>query len=197
MQYIIKSNKKITKNNFFLFAVFCVFTLVFPLQSYAEEKNIGQNDLQLPEARGKLDLTLQKSEDIAMVKGEQKEILNNKETSEENQLKEGIAKEALSEDLEEKRKNIQTKREDIILAPGHNQHSVIMKEDGSNVMIVHGSNKKPENYTNSTNVNNGFYMNITNPDGSGMNMGTYFNSNSSSNSPHRQSRAQIIVDKRD
>ena len=115
-----------------------------------------------------------------------------KENQDENQLKETLPKETLPE---EKNKKIQSNRKDIILAPGSNQNSVIMQEDGSNVIIVHGSNKIPENYTNSTNVNNGFYMNITNPDGSGMNMGTYFNSNSGSNSPRKRSRAQIIVDK--
>lgn len=179
------------KNFYLLSALLCLFTFSFPLQSNAEEKVLEQNTLQMPSLGGKLNLTPQKQEENSAQQDEQKENLQNKETEEpeENQEKEQV-KTGLS-----KEKKIQTKHEDIVLAPGHNQNSVIMQEDGSNVIIVHGSNKAPENYTNSTNVNNGFYMNITNPDGSGMNMGTYFNSNSNSNSLRKRSSAQIIVDK--
>lgn len=191
MQYMKINNKKFSKNISFLLALLCLFTFSFPIKSHAEEKNLDSTSLQMPSFGGKLDLTPQKPEDIAEQKSEQdKEQTAENENQENEQINLTPAK--------GQKKNPQTKREDIILAPGHNQDSVIMQEeDGSNVIIVHGTNKKPENYTNSTNVNNGFYMNITNPDGSGMNMGTYFNSNSSSNSPQKRSRAQIIVDKKE
>lgn len=190
-----KKNYLSVKNMAILGALLCFFA--FPCQSHAEntldEKTLEQNSQSIPSLGGKLNLTPQKREDIAAEKEEGKENLQHQEITKENQDKTQL-KEALPEG---KNKKIQTKREDIILHPGHNQNSVIMQEDGSNVIIVHGTNKAPENYTNSTNVNNGFYMNITNPDGSGMNMGTYFNSNSSSNSPHKRSSAQIIVDKKE
>lgn len=67
-------------------------------------------------------------------------------------------------------------------------------EDGSNLIVIQGS-RYPEIQSNSTNHNNGFYMNITNPDGSAMSFGSYFNSNSSSQGGRRQSRSQIIVEK--
>jgi len=195
-----KKNNLTAKKTAILSALLCLFTFSFPAQNHAEnilgEKAPEQNMQSIPSLGGKLNLTPQKREVIEAEKGEGKENLQpdeiTKENQDENQLKETLPKETLPE---EKNKKIQTNRKDIILAPGNNQNSVIMQEDGSNVIIVHGSNKIPENYTNSTNVNNGFYMNITNPDGSGMNMGTYFNSNSSSNSPRKRSRAQIIVDK--
>lgn len=195
MKYI-KKNKLTAKNISFFCALCCMFAFSFPLQGHAEE-TLEQNSLQMPSAGGKLNLTPQKREDIAAERGEEKEALKQEKPT--NTIQEEIQQEQqLKVPLpEENNKNIQTKRQDIILAPGHSQNSVITQEDGANVIIVHGSNKTPENYTNSTNVNNGFYMNITNPDGSSMNMGTYFNSNSNSNSPRKQSRAQIIVDKMD
>lgn len=66
-------------------------------------------------------------------------------------------------------------------------------EDGSNLIVIQGS-RYPEIQNNSVNHNNGFYMNITNPDGSAMSFGSYFNSNSSSQGGRRQSRSQIIVE---
>lgn len=190
-----KKNNLTAKKTAILSALLCLFMFSFPAQNHAEnildEKAPEQNTQSIPSLGGKLNLTPQKREVIETEKEEGKENLQSgeitKENQDENQLKETLP--------EEKNRKIQTNRKDIILAPGSNQNSVIMQEDGSNVIIVHGSNKIPENYTNSTNVNNGFYMNITNPDGSGMNMGTYFNSNSGSNSPRKRSRAQIIVDK--
>ncbi len=195
-----KKNNLTAKKTAILSALLCLFMFSFPAQNHAEnildEKAPEQNTQSIPSLGGKLNLTPQKREVIETEKEEGKENLQSgeitKENQDENQLKETLPKETLPE---EKNKKIQSNRKDIILAPGSNQNSVIMQEDGSNVIIVHGSNKIPENYTNSTNVNNGFYMNITNPDGSGMNMGTYFNSNSGSNSPRKRSRAQIIVDK--
>ena len=175
-----KKNNLTAKKTAILSALLCLFMFSFPAQNHAEnildEKAPEQNTQSIPSLGGKLNLTPQKREVIETEKEEGKENLQSgeitKENQDENQLKETLPKETLPE---EKNKKIQSNRKDIIL--------------------VHGSNKIPENYTNSTNVNNGFYMNITNPDGSGMNMGTYFNSNSGSNSPRKRSRAQIIVDK--
>lgn len=194
MQYRAKNINRVWILSIFSF----FFAFSFPFQSHAEneiseQKIPGQETL--PSLGGKLDLTPQIQEGISDSKKQsENNSLTAKENADENpaNLREKAEQEAqAAKKTGQHRPQVQ---KDVILAPGQH-HSVIMEEDGSNVMIVHGSNKIPENYTNSTNINNGFYMNITNPDGSGMNMGTYFNSSSNSNSPRKQSKAQMIIDK--
>lgn len=186
MQY----RQKIT-HTLWIVSLFCtVLICFFPLQSYAEETT---EQKALPTFGGKLDLTPQTKEEISNT---EKQSENNGLTANENFV-ENLANLQEKQEAQTAQKTGQHRpanQKDSILAPGQH-NSVMMEEDGSNVMIVHGSNKLPENYTNSTNINNGFYMNITNPDGSGMNMGTYFNSNSNSNAPRKQSKAQMIIDK--
>lgn len=78
--------------------------------------------------------------------------------------------------------------------PNYPESSVSVTEDGSNLYVLKGS-RLHDDYSNSYNHNNGFYMNITNPDGSAMSFGSYFNSNSTVNGPRRRSHSQIITDK--
>lgn len=157
----------------------CLLSLFCPMQSGAENSQPTQEKLQTPSIDGKLSLT---------PPAEQRTEIN-KDTEDKKLTTDGYAN-----NLPNKITGGHSTSKDIILAPGRH-HTVIMEEYGSNVMIVRGQDKIPENYTNSTNINNGFYMNIINPDGSGMNMGTYFNSNSNSNYPRKRSSAQMIIDK--
>lgn len=194
MQYISKNI-----NGLWILSIFSLFfAFSFPVQSHAEneisEQKISGQEV-LPSLGGKLDLTPKIQEEISDSKKQsENNSMTAKENSDENpaNLRENAGQEAQT--AKKTGQHRPPMQKDVILAPGQH-NSVIMEEDGSNVMIVHGSNKIPENYTNSTNINNGFYMNITNPDGSGMNMGTYFNSSSNSNSPRKQSKAQMIIDK--
>lgn len=196
-----KINKKATpKKSKIIWIVgifFFLFAFSFPLQSHAEQEAAKQENVQLPSLGGKLDLTPQTEEEISTT---EKQSENNSLTTKKNSVENLANLQGITEQEAQTAKKAGQHRpatqKDVILAPGrYTGNSVIMEEDGSNVMIVHGTNKLPENYTNSTNINNGFYMNITNPDGSGMNMGTYFNSNSNSNYPRKQSKAQIVIDK--
>lgn len=189
------NKKNIIKKLCFLSLSCCLPAFSSPVQTFAEEipeqETFIQETEQLPSLGGKLDLTPQIPEESAENKSEKQSL-----TTDENSVTAINTTEQKTPAAQKTEHPRLPAQKDRILAPGHNNNnSVIMQEDGSNVMIVHGSNKIPENYTNSTNINNGFYMNITNPDGSGMNMGTYFNSNSSSNSPRKQSKAQMIIDK--
>lgn len=196
MKYIPKNTHALC-----ILSLFCLFfAFSYPVQSHAENEISEQKMPEqepLPSFGGKLDLTPQTTEEISKAeKQSEKNSLTTEENSAENPAN-------LQEKTEQKAQTAQKAgqhrppaQKDVILAPGsYTGNSVIVEEDGSNVMIVHGSNKRPENYTNSTNINNGFYMNITNPDGSGMNMGTYSNSSSNSNTPRKQSKAQMIIDK--
>lgn len=193
MQYKQKNSKTVWIVGLFFFLA----VLSFPLQSHAEQEAAAQENAQMPSFGGKLDLTPQTKEEISTT---EKQSENNSPTTEENSV-ENLANlqgktEQEAQPAQKAGQHNPVTQKDVILAPGrYTGNSVMMEEDGSNVMIVRGSNKLPENYTNSTNINNGFYMNITNPDGSGMNMGTYFNSNSNSNYPRKQSKAQIVIDK--
>lgn len=173
MHTIQKNSKKIWMISFFC----CLAALFCPLQSSAENPRTNQENMQTPSIGGKLSLT-PPAELQAKENPDDKKLTPN-----------GYANTSPDTMTKEHHTN-----KDIILAPGRH-HSVIIEEDGSNVMILHGQDKIPENYTNSTNINNGFYMNIINPDGSAMNMGTYFNSNSNSNYPRKRSSAQMIIDK--
>lgn len=190
----------------------CCLPSFSPAQSFAEEKTeqetLKQETEQLPSFGGKLDLTPQLPEENAEIKAETQSLradensANVQKNTEQKERAEQAKRARQTERAEQTGQAAQKSEQprlpaqkDTILAPGHGNNSVMIQEDGSNVMIVHGSNKIPENYTNSTNINNGFYMNITNPDGSGMNMGTYSNSSSNSNTPRKQSKAQMIIDK--
>ncbi len=105
------------------------------------------------------------------------------------------------------------------------EENITVTEDGNNLMVVRGSSRNRYNtsfnssynstyqqnnspitqnspcenemQSNSTNANSGLYMNVTNPDGSSMNFGAYFNANTNSNQPRRKSSAQIFVDKKE
>lgn len=175
MHTIQKNTKKMWITGIFC----CLFALSCPLQSSAENSQPNEEKLQTPSIYGKLSLA-PPAEHHATI---------NKNAEDKKLTTDGYANN-LSNDITKGH----SANKDIILAPGR-YNSVIMEEDGSNVMIVRGQDNIPENYTNSTNINNGFYMNIINPDGSGMNMGTYFNSNSNSNYPRKRSSAQMIIDK--
>lgn len=195
--------KYIPKNTHVLWmlSLFCLFfAFSHPVQSHAEneisEQKMPEQET-LPSFGGKLDLTPQTTEEISKAeKQSEKNSLTTEENSAENPANLQEKTERETQAAPKAGQHRPPAQKDVILAPGrYTGNSVIMEEDGSNVMIVHGSNKRPENYTNSTNINNGFYMNITNPDGSGMNMGTYSNSSSNSNSPRKQSKAQMVIDK--
>ncbi len=165
--------------------VLCAFCLLLPSYGRAQEENISG----IPSYGGKLEIS------------PQKELLPEKEmpalsTDAENQ-EIGTPEQTGTTKKTEKAKTNTPDRStanDIILQTNRD-HSLIVEENGSNLLTTKSS-KLPETYSNSTQLNNGFYMNITNSDGSSMNFGTYFNSNTSSNGPRRKSSSQIIVDKK-
>jgi len=165
--------------------VLCAFCLLLPSYGKAQEENISG----IPSYGGKLEIS------------PQKELLPEKEmpalsTDVENQ-EIGTPEQTGTTKKTEKAKTNTPDRStanDIILQTNR-VHSLIVEENGSNLLTTKSS-KLPETYSNSTQLNNGFYMNITNSDGSSMNFGTYFNSNTSSNGPRRKSSSQIIVDKK-
>lgn len=165
--------------------VLCAFCLLLPSYGKAQEENMPANDV--PSYGGKLDLSSPK-EPL-----QEKEIpaLN---TDAENQEIDNPEPADTAKKTERANTPNRSTTNDIILQTNRN-HSLIVEENGSNLLTTKSS-KLPETYSNSTQLNNGFYMNITNPDGSSMNFGTYFNSNTSSNGPRRKSSSQIIVDKK-
>lgn len=176
MHTIQKNTKKIWITGFFC----CLLALSCPLKSNAENPESNQEPPQTPSIDGKLSLTPPAELNTDTKQNPEDKKLTTNEFADKIQGKKATKKHPAGKD--------------IILAPGRH-NTVIVEEYGSNVMTVHGEDKIPENYSNSTNINNGFYMNIINPDGSGMNMGTYFNSNSNSNYPRKRSSAQMIIDK--
>lgn len=154
--------------------VFCLASFALPVHSQAENE-LPQASGSLPSYNGRLDLSVQ---DENSIKEEKNNIPETEQYAAETN---GSA-------------NRQSPKSKEIRLNGMNGSSIGVAEDGSNLIIVQGS-RYPQDYGNYANHNNGFYMNITNPDGSSMNFGSYFNSSTGSNAGRRQSRSQIIVDK--
>lgn len=156
--------------------VFCLFSFALPMHSKAENDALLPESSNIPSYNGKLDLSLQQE--------------NNFTQSQAPAAKNTAKSELGNSDSKAKNKEIRLH--------AYPQSTIRTTEDGSNLMIVQGSRFPYHNEYNSSSGNSGgFYMNVTNPDGSAVNFGSFFNSSSSTGGPRRQSRSQIIIDKQE
>lgn len=156
--------------------VFCLFSFALPMHSKAENEPLLPASSSIPSYNGKLDLSLQEENNLTLPQTPKKQSKAGQQP----------------DDAESGQKNKE------IRLHAYPQSTIQTMEDGSNLMIVQGS-RSPyhQEYGSSTSNNGGFYMNVTNPDGSAVNFGSFFNSNSSTGGPRRQSRSQIIIDKQE